>query len=153
MSKSFSEVFIELKEVLRDFRAPSGDSDKKLNELIELVDSEVVESGFDQLDVVLSTSHLLDFIEPRLAMHILVREGLREDDEYGTCERDMQEVVGILRVTSDGDMLPILAYLKSDLAFMNLGLPSGKLSSTELEVLREEMGYLGVRGSLFSLFG
>lgn len=153
MSKSFFEVYVELKDMLIAYRTLSGDSDKKLSELVELVDTGVVENDFDQIDVVLSVSRLLDFIEPRLAMHILIREGLREDDEYGTYERDMQEVIGILRVTSDVDMLPILAYLKSDLAFVDVELTTGKFSSEELDVLREEMSQLSVIGSLFGLFG
>lgn len=152
MSKSFFEVYAELKDMLIAYRTLSEDSDKKLSELVELVDTGVVENDFDQIDVVLSVSRLLDFIEPRLALHILIREGLREDDEYGTYERDMQEVIGILRVTSDVDMLPILAYLKSDLAFVNVELTTGKFSSEELDVLREEMSHLSVIGSLFGLF-
>ena len=122
-----------------------------LTELASKVTRDVLENEIEDMKISLNVGHVIDFIEPRLALQILIEEGLREDDEFNTNARDSIEMVGVLRLIDDEDMLIVLAYLKSDVAFVDMELANGVITEEELVVLREKMRNFGVMNTLFSM--
>lgn len=125
--------------------------ERALTELASKVTREVLENEIEDMKISLNVGHVIDFIEPRLALQILIEEGLREDDEFNTNARDSIEMVGVLRLIDDEDMLIVLAYLKSEVAFVDMELASGVITEEELVVLREKMRTFGVMNTLFSM--
>lgn len=152
-SMSFKESYEALAKMVN---SRSWDRDIKkeeilLEEVASMVTKEVLENEIEKMTISVNVGHLIDFIEPRLALQFLIEEGLREDDEFNTNARDSIEMTGVLRLIDDEDMLIVLTYLKSDVAFAGMELSGGVITDDELVVLRKKMRKFGVMDNLFSM--